>query len=84
MGDLISRHGVSAWLDNLGYSKLADYVMDEDRFSSAESEIIRCYDCIHYTGKDHAWGTCKTHRDAVANRLCQGIDYCSWAERREE
>lgn len=38
MSDLISRHGVSAWLDNLGYSKLSDYVMDEDRFPSSEPE----------------------------------------------
>ena len=38
MSDLISRHGVSAWLSNLGYSKLADYVMNEDRFPSTEPE----------------------------------------------
>ena len=34
--DLISRHGVSAWLANMGYSKLADVVMDEDRFPPAQ------------------------------------------------
>lgn len=38
MDDLISRHGISAWLDNMGYSKLADVVMDEDRFPSAQPE----------------------------------------------
>lgn len=32
MSDLISRHGVSAWLDNLGHRKLADMIMNEDRF----------------------------------------------------
>ena len=36
--DLIRRHGVSAWLANMGYSKLADVVMDEDRFPSAQPE----------------------------------------------
>lgn len=36
MSDLISRKGVSAWLDNMGYAKLADAVMDEDRFPSAD------------------------------------------------
>ena len=35
MSDLISRSGVSAWLDNLGYRKLSDVVMDEERFPSA-------------------------------------------------
>lgn len=36
MSDSISRTGVSAWLDNMGYTKLADAVMDEDRFPSAD------------------------------------------------
>lgn len=35
-GDLISKHGVSAWLSNMGHDKLADMVMDEKRFSSAK------------------------------------------------
>lgn len=49
---------------------------------SAEPGIIHCYDCVHYTGKDHPWGVCLIHRGSATNRLCQGIDYCSWAERR--
>lgn len=40
MDDLISRHGVSAWLDNMGYSKLADAVMDEKRFPPAHPNWI--------------------------------------------
>ena len=39
VNDCISRYGVSAWLDNMGYSKLADVVMDKDRFPSAQPEI---------------------------------------------
>lgn len=39
--DAISRHGVSAWLDNMGYSKLADVVMDENRFPSVQPEQMR-------------------------------------------
>lgn len=38
MNDAISRHGVAAWLDNMGYSKLADAVMDENRFPPAQPE----------------------------------------------
>ena len=38
MDDLIRRHGVSAWLYNLGYTKLADIVMNEQRFPSAQPE----------------------------------------------
>lgn len=41
MSDAISRHGVSAWLDNMGYSKLADAVMDKDRFPSVQPERKR-------------------------------------------
>ena len=40
MSDSISRTGVSAWLDNMGYTKLADAVMDEDRFPSADAVQI--------------------------------------------
>ena len=39
--DAISRSGVSAWLANMGYLKLADAVMDEDRFPSAQPERKR-------------------------------------------
>jgi hypothetical protein len=39
--DLISRHGVSAWLDNMGYPRLADAIMDENRFPSAQPERKR-------------------------------------------
>lgn len=38
--DCISRHGVSAWLDNMGYSKLADIVMDKDRFPSVQPDSL--------------------------------------------
>ena len=78
--DVISRHGVSAWLDNMGYPKLADVIMDEKRFPPAQSEIIRCKDCKH---SEH-W-----YRD---KRRCflwheTGIDvfddgYCNYAERK--
>ena len=34
MSDSISRKGVSAWLYNMGHYKLADAVMDENRFPS--------------------------------------------------
>ena len=34
MNDAISRLGVSAWLANMGRSKLAEYILDEDRFPS--------------------------------------------------
>ena len=42
--DAISRHGVSAWLDNMGYPKLADVIMDEKRFPSVQ-RWIPCSGC---------------------------------------
>ena len=43
MSDAISRHGVSAWLANRGYRGLANKVMDEDRFPSAQLKSYRSY-----------------------------------------
>ena len=40
MGDSISRHGTSAWLENMGYPNLAKMVMDEKRFPSAQPYTI--------------------------------------------
>lgn len=80
MKDLINRHAVSAWLDNMGYPMLADAIMDEKRFPPAQSEIIRCKDCKH---SEHWYGD---------KRRCflwheTGIDvfgdgYCNYAERK--
>lgn len=39
--DCISRYGVSAWLANMGYSKLADVLMDKNRFPSAQPKSYR-------------------------------------------
>ena len=47
MNDAISRHGVSAWLDNIGYPKLANAVMDEKRFPSTQSLVLTCDGCRH-------------------------------------
>ena len=41
VNDCISRYGVSAWLANRGYRGLANKVMDEDRFPSAQPERKR-------------------------------------------
>ena len=41
VGDTISRYGGAAWLDNMGYTKLAYAVMDKDRFPSAQPERKR-------------------------------------------
>lgn len=40
MNDTISRHGTSAWLDNMGHPNLAKMIMDEKRFPSAQPEPI--------------------------------------------
>jgi len=38
--DAISRHGTSAWLENMGHPNLAKMVMDEKRFPSAQPYTI--------------------------------------------
>lgn len=70
-GDTISRHGVYAWLCNMGHEHLADAIMDENRFPSAQSDIIRCGECRHLHDNDCpvvGWGR-------------NDDDYCAWAER---
>lgn len=84
MDDVISRHGVSAWLNNMGYPNLAKIVMDKWRFPSVQSEIIRCKDCKHH------W----IHKcmDSMPIEICDleqtfynaEYDFCSLAERRED
>lgn len=39
MNDLISRHGVSVWLENMGYPKLSKAIMDEKRFPFSQSDV---------------------------------------------
>lgn len=54
---------------------------------SAQPEVIRCIDCIHYTplGIDKSWGRCAIHSSPTENqRMCQSCDFCAWAERRED
>ena len=92
MDDLISRRGVSAWLYNLGYTKLADTVMNEQRFPSVQPDIIRCRECEHQIqyfyedkrikdGGYYIYG-CELPNDY--SRVCFDDDFCSRAERREE
>jgi len=38
MDDLISRQSVSAWLGHMGYPRLADVVMDKNRFPPTQYE----------------------------------------------
>ena len=57
------------------------------RLPSAQTEIITCIDCIHYTplGKDKTWGRCSVHSSPTENqRMCQSCDFCAWAERRTD
>ena len=82
MNDTISRHGTSAWLENMGYPNLAKMIMDEKRFPSAQPEIIRCKDCKYGMVDDP---------EIPFLRFCEynGQDwndenhYCGYAKRRE-
>lgn len=80
--DCISRHAVSAWLDNIGHPEFADVVMDENRFPSAQPEIIRCKDCGHW---DTTWQNDLTpnyHYCSLVEGTRSGDFYCADAERR--
>ena len=83
MGDAISRHGTSAWLENMGHPNLAKMVMDEKRFPSAQPQITRCKDCKN-------WDTTWTNDFSPNYHYCPMVDgvrkedwFCADAERRE-
>lgn len=48
--------------------------------------LTRCCDCVHFLRiEDTGFGRCKIHHDGThGRRMVQSVDYCSWAERREE
>ena len=60
MDDYISRHGVSAWLDNMGHPKLADIVMDKQRFPSVQPE--------------RTWISCDTPPEHHKDVIVRGIE----------
>ena len=47
-------------------------------------DLIRCRDCKHYEPSKpgwNVWGRCLLY---AHDDLCNCVDYCSWAERRED
>ena len=88
MSDLISRHGTSAWLDNMGHPNLAKMIMDEKRFPSTQPEIIYCKDCKkqnrHYHESPYKDTVCPlTAWRGKAQGHEYDYQYCCFAERRE-
>ena len=79
MDDLISRHGTSAWLDNMGHPNLARMVMDEKRFPSAQPGIIYCKDCKH--NPKYEWFGCPMSH--LNEKQRPETAWCWKAERRE-
>ena len=53
------QNRVSAWLDNMGYPRLADIVMDEKRFPPAQLEPhwILCSEQLPETGHKYLYCT---------------------------
>ena len=76
MSDAISRHGTSAWLENMGHPNLAKMIMDEKRFPSTEPDIVYCKDCIKYCPEKCS---CKNDVTDILGfgRHLGGDDFCS-------
>ena len=49
-------------------------------YLEAETELIRCKDCKHYYALNEVRGNCSEYN--FVEKI--PIDYCSWAERKEE
>ena len=70
MNDAISRLGVSAWLANMGRTKLAEYILDEDRFPSVVSSADKpkgkwCTNRFRYDCTCSNCGCSVYHKDAL-------------------
>ena len=70
---LISWSCMTEWRDN----KIRKAIMD---VPSAQPEIIRCKDCKHYYALNEVRGNCSEYN--FVEKI--PIDFCSWAERKEE
>ena len=71
MNDLINRHGVAAWLENMGYKKLANYIMDKNRFPSESPEQKRG----KWIGMDSQCGIGCSFCGTPVDDFCNSIDY---------
>lgn len=69
MSDSISRTGVSAWLDNMGYAKLADAVMDEDRFPSADRPTGEWIPVSERLPEEHEWVGTKRFGTTISDKV---------------
>ena len=87
MSDLISRQSA---IEEFSCCELtpdggidANYAIDFlKQLPSAQPELVRCKDCMHYLedsyGEDE-WVMCRR-----TNLYTDGDKYCAWAERKEE
>lgn len=94
MSDLISRQAAIDAADRADYTGLAvedvkkvtdEVVKEIKKLPSAQTEIIRCKDCKHWTQsmgkmKGYGLGRCDFHDADLVT--CNG--YCYWAERRTD
>lgn len=78
MNDAISRLGVSAWLANMGRTKLAEYILDEDRFPSVNKWIP--VNEFPKTGGYHLVTTDKGYVDIAWFDLATYTCNCGWRE----
>lgn len=59
---------------------MSDYIVRrrKNRADKVVGELVRCGECIHFAKLGDGWGRCNVH-----SRTAQTIDFCSWAERKE-
>ena len=70
---------------------MSEYIIARSELSATQrakidlyggSELIRCKDCKHFTGK---WCILNSRKEFdPEDRLVNGEGFCAWAERKEE
>ena len=87
MNDLISRQAAIDALDksfdSIPMEQTTEILLlrkDLRNLPSAQPELVRCKDCKHYYALNEVRGNCSEYN--FVEKI--PIDFCSWAERKEE
>jgi hypothetical protein len=79
MSDLIDRQAAIDALNSInGTAELDEAFFMIENLPSAQPEVIRCKDCVHYDiGFPY-------DRCLITDKYAEEDDFCSWAERRTD
>ena len=81
MSKYIKAESTSAWLDNIGYPKLSEVIMNDKRFPPEDVvEVVRCRNCHWWDGiEENGYSYC-----ANLDMGTKGDFFCGSGERKKK